>query len=148
METTTPKSQLHTLPSVSNGGGAEDVCCLLFSQTDRNKIITTISLEVFGEAFPCYDLQRASWNRQISAEKCLEAAAVAQAECCFPPPSMAPSSSTGTAAPISSNSAPGVGQDPPTAAPNTNSSTASATVPLCSSMMFVTGVLLLFSIIG
>ena len=113
----------------------------------------TISLEGFGEAFPCYDLKLASWNFQIPADKCPEVAAVAQAECCFPPP---PSSSTGTAAPtISSNStpvdktvAPGVGQDPPTAAPNTNSSTASATVPLCSSMMFVTGVLLLFSIIG
>ena len=112
----------------------------------------TISLEGFGDAFSCYDLQLASWSRQILIEKCPETAAVAQAECCFPPPSsMAPSSSTGTTAPISTpvdtTVAPGAGPPPPTAAPNSSTASASAIVPLCSSMMWLTGVLLLFSII-
>ena len=107
---------------------------------------TMISLQGFGEAFPCPELQLAAWNFQISDDKCPEAAALAQAKCCSLPPSMAPGkeegSSTGTASPISSTTLPpGTGPDPPTAAPN--SSAASVIVPLCSAMMMLLiGVLL------
>ena len=129
----------------NNSTAAAEPCILCSGGGYINATDTrTISLEGFGNAFPCYDLELANWFFQISAEKCPEAAAVAQAECCSLPPSMAPGNEeegSSTAAPISSTAEP----DPPTAVPS--SSVASSFMPLCSAaMMLLTEVLLLFAI--
>ena len=43
---------------------------------------TVISLDGFGDALTCLGLYQANYNNQISSDKCIEASAVAKAECC------------------------------------------------------------------
>ena len=80
-------------------------CDLCGGNTFYANDLNPFSLDGFGDALTCSGLQEAESNNLISAEKCPEAAAVAQVECCAPP-----SGETGT--PGGSTSA------VPTAAPN------------------------------
>ena len=56
--------------------------CGANSAIDSMSHTAAIFLDGFGDAFTCFDLQSASFNNQISSDKCTEAAAVAMAECC------------------------------------------------------------------
>ena len=100
-------------------------CDLCGDNTFYANDLTPFSLDGFGNALTCSGLEEAETNNLISAEKCPEAAALAQMECCAPPsgetvspggnasvvPTVAPNG-----APVGVTAAPGEGPEP-TAAP-------------------------------
>ena len=59
-----------------------DLCGVDFGMDIQNDTGTVISLDGFGDAFTCYGLRNANSYNNIPSDRCIEASAVAKAECC------------------------------------------------------------------
>ena len=59
-----------------------NLCGVDFGMDLENNAGTVISLDGFGDALTCYGLYNANHEYQITSDKCIEASAVAKAECC------------------------------------------------------------------
>ena len=59
-----------------------NLCGVDFGMDTQNDTETVISLDGFGDALTCSGLDTASFYNQIPSDKCIEASAVAKAECC------------------------------------------------------------------
>ena len=59
-----------------------NLCEVGFKMNLQNGTGTVISLNGFGDSFTCSGLYDANQNNQLTSDKCIEATAVAKAECC------------------------------------------------------------------